>query len=257
MSLRFAVLSSGSMGNTFFVRSGSTALLIDAGLPLKQVRERLKAIDEDIMDINGIAIGHAHSDHSKALGTYVDKYHLPVFCSAGTRDELAARPELKLPTVAENQREPDWRIIPDNGVVNVGELRIAGFEIPHDALQPCGFYIKNANTSLAVATDLGWVNEETAYWMSEADICLLEANHDVDLLLNGNYHPSLKGRVHKWHLSNEQAFEVIDVMRDDQQVLIGHISRGNNTIELVEKLRDDRKNILVVPSGMASPVITV
>ena len=168
MSLQLAVLSSGSIGNTFLVRSGNTALLVDAGLPVRQVQERLEAIGENLMDIDGICVSHAHSDHSKALRAYVDDYHLPVYCSAGTRDELVARPELKLPTIAGNQREPDWRILPDNGVMQVGDLRIAGFEIPHDACQPRGFYIKNSNKSVAIATDLGWINEETVYWMSEA-----------------------------------------------------------------------------------------
>ena len=63
-------------------------------------------------------------------------------------------------------------------------------------------------------------------------------------------------RVHKWHLSNEQAFELINQLRDDKRILIGHISAANNSLLLIEKLRALRDKIVVVPAGMASPVIT-
>ena len=57
------VLASGSSGNAYRISDGETALLLDAGIPLKAIQAGLGFRVRDIM---GCFVTHAHKDHSKA-----------------------------------------------------------------------------------------------------------------------------------------------------------------------------------------------
>lgn len=255
--LQFAVLASGSEANTFFVRAGNTSILIDAGLPIRQVRERLRLIGEDIMNVSAVCISHEHIDHSRSLRAYVNDFHLPVYCSAGTRDALIQRPDLKLPSIARDNREPEWRTIARDSVVAIGDCRIAAFPVPHDAADSTGFYIKHGSRSVAIATDLGWISDDVAYWLLESDLAFLESNHDIDRLLACDYHVAQKARINQWHLSNDQAFELIDKSPKSTRFILGHISTRSNSLDLIEKRRQNRANVKAIPPAEASPLFTV
>ena len=60
MSLRVAVLSSGSKATCFYVASDTTALLVDAGLKFKEVSERLRLLGESAYNINALMCTHEH-----------------------------------------------------------------------------------------------------------------------------------------------------------------------------------------------------
>ena len=65
--LRFCSLYSGSTGNSFFVQSSSTNILIDAGVSAKKIDEALENLCINTSDISGILVTHEHSDHIKGL----------------------------------------------------------------------------------------------------------------------------------------------------------------------------------------------
>lgn len=65
--LRFCSLFSGSTGNSFFVQSSSTNILVDAGVSAKKIVEALASLDFNIESISGILVTHEHSDHIKGL----------------------------------------------------------------------------------------------------------------------------------------------------------------------------------------------
>ncbi len=65
--LRFCSLYSGSTGNSFFVQSASTNILVDAGVSAKKIVEALESLDFSIESISGILVTHEHSDHIKGV----------------------------------------------------------------------------------------------------------------------------------------------------------------------------------------------
>ena len=65
--LRFCSLYSGSTGNSFFVQSASTNILVDAGVSAKKIVEALESLDFSIESISGILVTHEHSDHIKGF----------------------------------------------------------------------------------------------------------------------------------------------------------------------------------------------
>ena len=63
----FCILASGSSGNAAFLSTGNTRILIDAGLSMRELAQRLALIGESIESIDAILISHEHSDHVAGL----------------------------------------------------------------------------------------------------------------------------------------------------------------------------------------------
>ena len=66
---KFCSLYSGSTGNSLFVETPNTKILIDAGESAKKIVSALSNICVDIENIDAILVTHEHSDHVKGLGT--------------------------------------------------------------------------------------------------------------------------------------------------------------------------------------------
>lgn len=65
--LNFCSLYSGSSGNSLFVETQNTKLLIDAGISCKKIETALSNIDVDPNSIDGILVTHEHTDHVQGL----------------------------------------------------------------------------------------------------------------------------------------------------------------------------------------------
>ena len=61
--IKFCSLYSGSSGNSLFISSGDTRLLVEAGLSGKKIIEALCSIGEKASEIDAILVSHEHSDH--------------------------------------------------------------------------------------------------------------------------------------------------------------------------------------------------
>ncbi len=64
---RFCSLYSGSTGNSLYVETPNTKILIDAGESAKKIVSALSNIEVDITEINAILVTHEHSDHTAGL----------------------------------------------------------------------------------------------------------------------------------------------------------------------------------------------
>jgi phosphoribosyl 1,2-cyclic phosphodiesterase len=120
----------------------------------------------------------------------------------------------------------------------IGEIDINPFTIPHDAVDPCGFvfHARSESIRMAIATDLGYIPPNVKLALKNADVLLLESNHDLEMLKDGPYPWSVKQRVlsRVGHLSNAACAEFL--MRDydggAHTVVLGHLSEANNLPEL-------------------------
>ena len=79
--MKVVVLSSGSKGNTTYVETETTRMLIDIGNSCKYVKERLKELNIDPKSIDGILITHTHKDHIKGLEVFTKQYGTKVYCT--------------------------------------------------------------------------------------------------------------------------------------------------------------------------------
>ena len=67
MALYFCSLASGSSGNSYLVRSETTALLVDCGISGKKIIQRLKESGTEPEEIKGLLLTHEHIDHVKSV----------------------------------------------------------------------------------------------------------------------------------------------------------------------------------------------
>jgi len=82
--VRFTVLASGSKGNSTVVSSGSTRILVDAGLSCRELFRRMKLAGEDPETLDAIVITHEHSDHVSGVAVTARKLGIPVYFTEGT-----------------------------------------------------------------------------------------------------------------------------------------------------------------------------
>lgn len=185
--LNFCSLYSGSSGNSLYVESENTKILIDAGVSSKKIELALNNIDIDPNTLNGILITHEHTDHVQGLGTFAKKYNLPVFVNQKTLDAMPKQKE-KIP-------EKNIKKIKIEEKFEIGDLKIKPFSIPHDAANPCGFNIFNENKKISIATDIGHMTNGILKNLEDSIFVLLESNYDPEILKFSRYPYPLKTRI--------------------------------------------------------------
>ena len=81
--MKFAVLGSGSQGNSVYIESGRTGLLIDNGFSGKELANRLAQIGRSIDNISAVCITHEHNDHVAGVGVISRRVKVPVYGNMG------------------------------------------------------------------------------------------------------------------------------------------------------------------------------
>lgn len=222
----FSSLFSGSSGNSIFISSDNARVLVDAGMPGKSIEGALKEIGEKPEEVDAIFVTHEHSDHIKGVGVLSRKYDIPVYANEATWKSM-----IKL---VGNIKEHNIKLM--GASVTINDMDIINFPIPHDAAAPSGYALVSKGKKVCVATDLGYFSEDVKKNIIDADILLLESNHDVEMLKFGPYPYVLKRRILSdiGHLSNDACGKaIIDIMTEKQKrVVLGHLSNTNNYPEL-------------------------
>jgi phosphoribosyl 1,2-cyclic phosphodiesterase len=222
--LKFCVLASSSSGNSAFLSSGRTRLLIDAGLSKRETAKRLAGIGESLDTLDGILITHEHSDHVAGLGPLSKQ--IPVYVS-----------HLTAPHIEWGPAGPHLELFQTGSSFSIGDIDVTSFTIPHDAVDPAGFTFRVNGVRVGIATDLGYVPDSIKYHLRGSDLLLLESNHDLEMLKVGPYPWAVKQRVmgRKGHLSNEVVSDFIrqDLDTSTSTLILGHLSENNNHPEIV------------------------
>lgn len=223
----FCSLYSGSSGNSIFVSTGNTKVLIDAGLPGKTVEKALTDIGQNPNDIDAIFVTHEHIDHTKGVGILSRKYDIPIYANEPTWKAM----ESTLGKIAEH----NIKHITEE-YVTIKDMDIQNYRTSHDAACSIGYSVYQGRKKACIATDLGYFSEVVKNSISDADVVLLESNHDVEMLKFGPYPYPLKKRILSdvGHLSNEACGNaILDILNEKhKRVVLGHLSKTNNYPEL-------------------------
>jgi metallo-beta-lactamase family protein len=193
-------------------------LLIDAGISASRIVKALRTSGVQPQDIDAVLITHEHIDHVRGLKTLAKQYHLPILATKGTLSgiEGASAFQTEMQTIS--------------GGFTVNGVAVRPFPISHDAAEPCGFRI-TGSACCTIATDLGVVTDAVQDAMEGADVLVLEANHDADLLRQGGYPWPLKRRIlsNRGHLANgDAAWALTRMKKPPRKVYLAHLSEENN-----------------------------
>ncbi|WP_306590725.1 MBL fold metallo-hydrolase [Geothrix sp. 21YS21S-4] len=227
--MRYAALASGSKGNCHALSAGGRTLLIDAGLSLLQIRQRLAALGADGAEVQAVAITHEHSDHIAALPVILRRTEWTILATPATREAIRRAQGTEIP-------HSRWIPVEAGHPCDWGGWRILPFALPHDAEDPVGYRIEAEGVAAAVVTDLGHPTALVADHLQDLHLLVLEANHDVDMLREGDYPPHLKARIlsRVGHLSNASTAELLARVLSPRlrHVVLAHLSESNNHPDL-------------------------
>lgn len=217
--MQFAILGSGSRGNSTLVKGPETLLLIDCGFSLRETTRRLARLGVTPDQLDAILVTHEHSDHCHGVELLARKHDIPVYLSQGT---LKGMDTTLMPA----------DVLGHGYCVRIGELEIETIGVAHDAREPTQFIVSDGVSQLGIMTDLGHADDIVMRYR-QVDALIIEANHDVSLLRSGPYPAFLKTRVggRKGHLNNHQSAELVAEMdwRHMQHLVLAHLSEKNNT----------------------------
>lgn len=221
--MRVTILGSGSEGNALLLESGTTSVLVDAGLSHRKLVQRFDAIGRDVPnDIAAVLVTHSHSDHAAHASTYATRLGCPIRASEATLQSIRLRPTARAETFTVGRR------------FVIGDITIRSHALPHDAPQ-VALVFETKVTTVGLVTDLGHVPKGLERFLGECETLLLESNHDPDMLEMGPYPAMLKRRVagSLGHLSNGQTGDLLAALpHAPKRVVLMHLSETNNSPRL-------------------------
>ena len=228
--LRFQSFGSGSSGNCYYIGNASNGLLIDAGLGVRTIRKCLRNLGLDFENIWGVFVTHDHADHIKAVGPIGEKHHVPVYSTRKVHEGIQRS------YCVTEKLYSSRKLIEKGETVQIGEFKVTAFHVSHDATDNVGYTIEYKEKRFTFATDLGFVSEDVAIHLTQADYLVLEANYDEQMMRQGSYPIHLQNRITAvtGHLSNDQAglFLAENYNERMQHIFLCHLSRENNLPEL-------------------------
>jgi phosphoribosyl 1,2-cyclic phosphodiesterase len=224
--IRFASLGSGSAGNALIVECGRTRLMLDCGMPVREIERRLARIGLAPGDLSGIVVTHEHSDHIDGVLPLAQRFGLKVWMTYGT---LRAAVGDALPEV-------QVTVIDSHAPFAIGEIEVHPYPVPHDAREPVQFLFSDGDVRLGVLTDAGASTPHIVGMLSGCEGLVLECNHDADMLASGPYPGFLKQRIGGpfGHLANHAAAGILEALDRGtlRHIVAAHLSERNNRPEL-------------------------
>jgi len=219
-------LGSGSRGNATLIRLADQLLLIDCGFGLKDTIARLQSVGCEPENLSAVLVTHEHSDHVSGVEPLAAKFNIPVYMTEGTSRSWKSRGRVTAIPIRAGQE------------ITLGGVKILPVAVPHDAREPVQFVFRFGSIKFGVLTDLGSLTAHVVEAYSDCTALFVEANHDREMLTKGSYPASLKRRVAgDWgHLNNLQTAALIKKINRNKklnQLIVGHISQQNNSLQLV------------------------
>ena len=227
--MKVIVLSSGSKGNTTYIETEQTKILIDAGNTCKYILSKLQDYNIDPSKIDAILITHTHVDHIKGLPVLLKKINPCVYIT-----------EKMYPYM---EYLENYYIIKEN-TIKIKDMLIEVIKTSHDTEDSVGYIVNNNDKSIVYITDTGYINKKYFDTLKNRDLYIMESNHDIEMLNNSSYPFATRQRIlsDKGHLSNYDSAKYLAnfIGNKTKYVLLAHLSEENNTKELAYNTLNDR-----------------
>lgn len=213
--VKFTSLASSSRGNCFHITDGSTQLLLECGIPFKNIQRQLNFKTSELA---ACLVTHEHGDHSGAIQD-VMKAGIDCYMSEGTRAALGADGHrIKTEEAKRHFRVGTWIIMP--------------FQTEHDASYPFGYLLYSMETrdKLLFATDTYYIK----YKFRGLTHIAIECNYAIDILNanveSGQVPVAMKNRILKSHfsLTNVKEFLKSNDLSKVCEIHLLHLSNDNS-----------------------------
>lgn len=214
--MEIEVLASGSKGNCYRISGSSSSLLLEAGVPLKSIRERL---DFGLSQAAGCLVSHEHQDHARAVRDLMNA-GVDVYATAGTVKALDIESHrLHSVPVKEWFEVEDWEVL--------------AFPTVHDAEESCGFVIRQGDERLLYLTDSAY----SPFRFSGLTRMMIECNYDPEILQrnvdSGALEKVVQRRIVRNHMSLPRLKDFLRAtdLSNVRAIYLLHLSDGNSDAE--------------------------
>lgn len=229
--MKILPIASSSSGNSTYIYTDRTRILIDVGTSVKHIVGKT-----GLTDFDAIFITHDHSDHVKSVGAAGRKFKCPVYMHPDVKTAVAD----KLNNVTTVDLNP-------SDIVTIKDLEVTSFSTKHDAKYTYGFLIKDLinNKKLCYLTDTGMITPLMVKYMKGADAYFIETDYDVKMLNDyEDYTEFLKNRIASafGHLSNDDAMDGLEKIGIDKTefIIFAHLSPRTNDPDKVMTLAKNK-----------------
>ena len=205
--LNIKVLSTGSKGNCYLLSTKKETLILDCGIPMKEIK---KALNFNVSRIVGVLCSHGHHDHSKSE---------PDFLNMGIQvfrpyDETIACPL----------------------ATKCGDFVVQAFKLPHNGVPNYGFLITVEGEKILYMTDFEYCqytfkNQKINHILIECNYQNKYVNRDLP-----NYEHKIRG-----HCELETCKCFIDTNKSDLLRTVVLLHMGADTCDSAECVEEMRK----------------
>lgn len=210
--MRLKVIGTGSKGNAYLLYNDQECLMIECGVNIKDIKV---ALDFDFSKVVGCILTHEHKDHSKAAKDVL-KAGIKIYSSPGTQEAVGI--------FKNHNSKAFW-----NGKsFMLGNFKIMGFDVKHDAAEPSGFMIYHPECGKVLfLTDTYYC----PYTFKGLNNIIIEANYSDEIIAGKMTEMKfLKNRIIQSHMSLKTCIQTIkanDISAVNNIVLI-HLSDSNS-----------------------------
>ncbi len=230
------VLASGSDGNCTVIESDGEAIMIDAGISCRRILSLMdrEGVDKDM--VKAILITHEHADHVSGAGATARKLNVPIVANEATFN-------------ASDLGDVQHWLYKSNQYIDIGQFHVTPLPTSHNAVEPnCYFTEVDDDKKVLVCTDTGKFSFQIEHALSIADVAVVEANYDLDMLVNGPYPYSLKALIRgdHGHMNNRDTAAALRRTMDSdhkRKIFLAHLSKTNNTPDTARQTVSDGTGI--------------
>lgn len=220
--MKVKVLASGSSGNAYTISDGKTTLLLDAGIPLREIQIRTGF---RVQGLAGAFVTHEHQDHSKAMKDLA-RVGVAVYASRGTMGACGLSGHRFHPVAALSE-------------LTVGSFKVLPFEVEHDAAEPLGFLFTSeaSGEKLLYFTDTYYVR----YRFTGLTHIMAECNYTkqgiAESVAEGRIPIELVPRLARSHMSLENLLEMLKAndLSSVRQIYLLHLSDNNSEAQRMKE----------------------
>ncbi len=217
--MKIESLASSSSGNCYVIDDGHNKLLLEGGIPYKELVSKLNKLHLKITDFVGCVVSHSHNDHAKAMKD-ISRFIL-VYASVETLEQKYVKGH----TLKSARR------------IDIGSYQVISFNTEHDCPGSLGFIIRSYKTgeSLLFLTDTKYIKFNLRNF--KFNYVMIECNYIDSILDEQEINFALKKRLLNSHMSLTTCVKTLKSfdLSECKEIYLIHLSDHRSDEQLMKK----------------------
>ncbi len=232
--MKIKVLGSSSKGNCYIIGNDTDAILLECGLPFKEIQ---KGLDFKLQHVKACVVSHEHGDHFKAHKDIL-QCGIPLYCSKGTAESKELTQER-------------YETIQHGSIRTIHNWTVRAFLVDHDAAEPLGFIVEHPDAGkILFVTDTYILRYDLSKW--NFDCIMIEANYCEEIA--DEMRQSKKGNAYvekrrlKQHMSFQTALKTLEKLsiKPSCKIVLIHLSDGMTDAKRFERVTQEKFGVPTV-----------